>query len=255
MKSLIIAIVVRLQVPRLRSDAIYSKDVESAGKPLETRLVGAHLPGRGFTGFWVYPFYSQGASGCASLLHRIFNSILRKDGKLPRVLLLHMDNTSKENKNNLMIKYLCFLVFHGVFDEVRILFLLVGHTHSVIDQRFSVISRELSAQDAYTLLQLMQLVAPLKLGGSAEDHDYFEVKQALDFFWLLHKDQTWYLKGFATLCVDDKKHCIHAMKMSKGTEGDVVLEYKEHDRPGPWSGHHETNAPIPVSSNPPPPPH
>jgi hypothetical protein len=159
MRPLLLSIVIdgmdskKAQVPRLRSDAIFSKDVDNSGRPLETRLVGAHLPGRGFMGFWVYPYFSQGASGCATLIHRILCAVLRKEGRLPRVLVLHMDNTCKENKNNEMVKYLAFLVFHDVFDEVRIVFLLVGHTHTIIDQRFSVISRALSSKDAYTLLQ------------------------------------------------------------------------------------------------------
>ena len=53
----------KAQVPRVRSDAVYSKDVENTGKPLDTRLVGAHLPGRYFLGFWTYPFFTQGGSG------------------------------------------------------------------------------------------------------------------------------------------------------------------------------------------------
>jgi len=228
--------------------------VDAAGRPLETRLVGAHLPGRGFIGFWVYPYFPQGASGCATLLHRIFNSVLRKDGKLPRILLLHMDNTCKENKNNLVIKYLAFLVHHNVFDEVRILFLLVGHTHSIIDQRFSVISRALREQDAYTLDQLGALVEVLELGFKKEDNRYYYIKQAMDWSWLLDDTVSYKFKGFQTLNLDGVKHAIHSIRLRKDRSGQVVFSYKEHDRPGPWQGHFETRAPLPVFKEVPNPP-
>lgn len=170
----------KAQVPRLRSDAVFSKDVENAGKPLDTRLIGAHLPGRCFLGFWTYPFFVQGGSGSTTVLHRILQSILDCDGKLPRVFNVLMDNTCKEKKNNQVIKYLAFLVRSGVFDEVRIIFLLVGHTHSIIDQRFSVMTRELSVKDAPTLKALIAMVEKLKLGSKdAQDNSYFDVQQAL----------------------------------------------------------------------------
>lgn len=165
-----------------------------------------------------------------------------------------MDNTCKENKNNLMVKYLGFLVHHGVFDEVRVLFLLVGHTHSVIDQRFSVISRELSAQDAYTLDQLVKLVAQLSLGLAAESNRYFVVKQALDWSWLLSDAVGWHMKGFNSTTIDGIKHALHAIRIRKDDSGEVVFEYKEHDRPGPWLGHYDTNEPIPLFKAAPTPP-
>jgi hypothetical protein len=60
---------------------------------------------------------------------------------------------------------------------VLMVFLLVGHTHSIIDQRFSVMTRELLVKDAPTLEALIYLVKKLKLGAvSATVNLYFEVK-------------------------------------------------------------------------------
>lgn len=242
----------KAQVPRCRSDAVYSKDVESSGKPLDTRLVGAHLPGRWFHGFWTYPNFVQGGSAGATVLHRVLCAVLKRERCLPRVFIVLMDNTCKENKNNCVIKYLALLVFYGVFDEVIVVFLLVGHTHSIIDQRFSVISRHLSARDATTLAELIRLVAELKLGQeNPADNEHVEVKQALDWGWLLSNDLTWYIQGFGTKTVDGVKHAVHAIRLSMlhpplKTAGTVVFQYKEHDRPGPWLGHYQTNEPLPV---------
>lgn len=246
----------KAQVPRVRSDAVYSKDVENTGKPLDTRLVGAHLPGRYFLGFWTYPFFTQGGSGSASILHRILQHVLDKEGTLPRVFIVLMDNTCKENKNNQVIKYLAFLVKVGVFDEVLVIFLLVGHTHSIIDQRFSVMTRELSVRDAATLIALIELVKKLKLGSEAASFNvYTEVEQALDWSWLLSDQLTWHFQGFQTKTIDGEKHAVHAIRLSLDDTGEVVFQYKEHDRPGPWLGHCETNEPLPVfKASPAPPP-
>lgn len=245
----------KAECPRVRSDALFSKDVDNAGKPLKTRLVGGHVQGRGFFGFWIYPYFKQGGSGCATLLHRIISKVLRgSGGTLPRILLIHMDNTCKENKNNLVIKYLAFLVFHGVFDEVRILFLLVGHTHTIIDQRFSVITRELSARDAYTLPQLLQHVGKLAFGLSSDLNYQQQVKQSLDWEWLNADDLSWFFQGFATKVIEGQKHAIHSIRICKDANGQVAFQYKEHDRPGPWSGHHVTGQPLPVFKKAPIPP-
>lgn len=110
----------------MRSDAAYSKDLDSTGKTLDTRLVGMHVPGSGFYGRWTYPLFKQGGDGTCTLLLRLFNEILAKQGNLPRVLLLMLDNTSKENKNNQVMSFLAYLVQQGVFDSVQVKKVLGG---------------------------------------------------------------------------------------------------------------------------------
>lgn len=52
----------KTEIPRVKSDAAYSKDIENTGLRLKTRLMGVHVAGkeRGFAGFWEYPFYKLG---------------------------------------------------------------------------------------------------------------------------------------------------------------------------------------------------
>jgi hypothetical protein len=57
-------------------------------------------------------------------------------GNLPQVLYLELDNTSHENKNQIVFGYLSMLVEMGIFQKVKVGFLLVGHTHDHIDQIF-----------------------------------------------------------------------------------------------------------------------
>jgi hypothetical protein len=56
---------------------------------------------------------------------------------IPEVLYLQLDNTSRENKNQIVFGYLNMLVELGNFQKVKFGFLLVWHTHDHIDQMFS----------------------------------------------------------------------------------------------------------------------
>lgn len=241
----------KTQVPWLRSDAVYSKDLENTGKTYDTRLVGMHVPMHGFYGWWVEPLYKQGGSGTCSLLHRLFCDLLDRNKRLPRVLVLMLDNTVKENKNNQVVQYLALLVHKGVFDRIVVVFLLVGHTHSIIDQRFSVIHRALSTNDAFTLTDLVTLTKDLTLKDGKTNVRYNQqkvVKQSLDFGWLANFSYSF--KGFQTTRIDGEKHTAHSLQLFRD-QGTVKLAYKDLDVPGPWLGHYVTNNPFEVFKSPP----
>ena len=63
------------------------------------------------------------------------------------MLRIQVDNCSQENKNQYMFAFCVALVGLGYFAEVYLSFLLVGHTHEDIDQRFNVISSTLKRHD------------------------------------------------------------------------------------------------------------
>ena len=79
-----------------------------------------------------------GANVTIDVIHRTLTSML-KEGQthLPPVLNLQLDNCGRENKNRYLLAYLFMLVHLGVFVEVEVNFLMVGHTHEDIDQAFS----------------------------------------------------------------------------------------------------------------------
>ena len=68
-------------------------------------------------------------------------------GKLPPKLYMQLDNCSGDNKNYTILAFCNFLVDQGVFEEVEVGYLPVGHTHEDIDQAFSVLSRHLRNRD------------------------------------------------------------------------------------------------------------
>lgn len=60
----------KVAVPRLRSDALFSKDLTQEGDVLQSKLMGFLIPGvnTGFMNYWLTPQYKQGASHTATLL-------------------------------------------------------------------------------------------------------------------------------------------------------------------------------------------
>jgi hypothetical protein len=66
--------------------------------------------------------------------------LLKEQGHpFPRIINYQFDNCG-ENKNRFMFAYCSKLVEDGCVDAVFLDFLVVGHTHSTIDQYFSVLA-------------------------------------------------------------------------------------------------------------------
>ena len=65
-----------------------------------------------------------------------------------------MDNTVKDNRNNIVYGFLAALVDRGFVAEVQLSFLPVGHTHEDIDAFFSRIARQIKKKPCLTLGEL-----------------------------------------------------------------------------------------------------
>jgi hypothetical protein len=75
---------------------------------------------------------------------------------LLRNVLLQMDNCLKDNKNWHLLAFLSLLTVKDVFEEMKLGFLIVGHTHEDIDGCFSYLSKKLREQNNYVLANLMK---------------------------------------------------------------------------------------------------
>ncbi len=75
---------------------------------------------------------------------------------LPKKFLLQMDNCVKDNKNKYLLAFLSLLMAKEVFQEVKLKFLVVGHTHEDIDGCFGYLSENLREQNIYILVDLMK---------------------------------------------------------------------------------------------------
>jgi len=75
----------------------------------------------------------------------------------PECLHLTFDNAAGECKNQWMFRFLGLLVLHGVFKYITVSTLLVGHTHDIVDQLFSIWARVLRIHNAETYEKLRAL--------------------------------------------------------------------------------------------------
>ena len=75
---------------------------------------------------------------------------------LPKNLYLQLDNSAKDNKNQYLMAFLSLLTARGVFKEIQVGFLLVGHTHEDIDAYFSHLSKSLKSKNTFVVANLMK---------------------------------------------------------------------------------------------------
>lgn len=222
----------------LPHQAVVSKDVDGAGLPLSSKLVGARVFAHGFFGFWTLPRYEQGASCTGTIVLKTLQLLEERlpDCKLPPVLILQLDNCGRENKNQYLIRLLSLLIQRGSFIRVELHFLPVGHTHSQIDQLFSVVYRHTKAKNIYSLPEMVasvnELFASLGFCYNEEVQDIIDLKTMTDSF-------SHVLKGLGTARDPDtgRKISIHSIRLEKGPDGMVRLWYKEDDAAGQWLGH------------------
>ena len=112
-----------------------------AGLPFWSyKLMATYAYGYGFTPFLVHSSQKMGANLTWTVLWLTLCAMRKHYGFWPPVLHLTLDNTSGENKNETLLAMCAWLVASGRFKQVRVLFLMVGHTHVIIDHIFGVIT-------------------------------------------------------------------------------------------------------------------
>ena len=115
---------------------------------LRTHIIGAIAHQRDTYAFTCPSHIAQGHNVSIQVLKEVLLDIKTKEGKLPPKLCLQLDNTTKQNKGRFLFGYLAYLLHMGIFQEIEVAFLPVGHTHEDIDQFFSRISVYLRVHNA-----------------------------------------------------------------------------------------------------------
>jgi hypothetical protein len=146
---------------------------------LRMALVGAlthgHQPG---ASAYLFPCdFPKDSSTTVQVVFNVLSEVksLRESGRLPPVVYLQLDNTTRENKNKTMLAALFLLVLHGHVRKIKLSFLPKGHTHEDIDSFFSDIAKILIRCAAYTPMKLKQLIMRCK-GREPTVHDLEEVR-------------------------------------------------------------------------------
>ena len=114
-------------------------------------------------GFLNLPDLTKNSSMTVSILHRSITkqieAHIEKFGDLrnwPKRLHICFDNAVGENLNSNVFMYLGALVHHGIFERITVGTLLVGHTHNINDQSFSVYSKYLDKHEIISLQEMMK---------------------------------------------------------------------------------------------------
>lgn len=115
---------------------------------LKQKLMGVLVHGHGS---YVYVLHPPVKSGANFTIECIWRTLLKletkyRDDKVawPKSLMLQLDNAS-DNKSYSILAFCSYLVERGVFGEIKLSYLIVGHTHEDIDQFFSVISQHFAS--------------------------------------------------------------------------------------------------------------
>lgn len=143
--------------------------VDQAMTKVGVHLMGAIVHGRRPYAFTFLENIKHGTNVTIECLHRIFRHVRETEGALPKILQLQMDNTCKQNKNKYMLGWMFHLVSIGTFDEVRLNFFPVGHTHADVDQMFSRLAVHLMGVDSKSragLLRCLREGFSMSNGGS-----------------------------------------------------------------------------------------
>jgi hypothetical protein len=82
---------------------------------------------------------------------------------LPPILNVQMDNAARDNKNRFVFCFWSLLVAKGIFREVYVNFMLVGHTHDDIDALFRRWSMLLRKENFPTISLLIKSFMEVEL--------------------------------------------------------------------------------------------
>jgi hypothetical protein len=133
-------------------------------KGIESRYVKTHLCGVLVHGIglychiWIDAHQKHDSNQVVTSIMKVLHNVKQRRSKLPPYLRIQAYNYGRENKNVYILALYGTLVALGIFKEIQLSFLLVGHTHEDIDQRFSTISATLKRQDIHSLKELMSTI-------------------------------------------------------------------------------------------------
>jgi hypothetical protein len=140
-------------VPKFKQSV---KGIESHN--IKMHLCGVLVHGIGlYCHVWIDAHHKHDSNQVVTSIMKVLQDVKQRRNRLPPYLRIQADNCGRENKNVYILALCGTLVALGIFKEIQLSFLLVGHTHEDIDQRFSTISAALKRQDIHSLKELLSI--------------------------------------------------------------------------------------------------
>lgn len=162
------------------------------GKQIKNRLFTVQVICGAACQFYMNVSVDQLIAGGANLaieiqrvaIETLATELAKLGQELPKIINFQFDNCG-ENKNKEMFAFFASVIELEIFDEIRVNFLIVGHTHSNLDQFFSVYSKKIRKSEFIASPLAMQ-----ELYNSAHNltkHPEFEPRRhALEFLRFTH---------------------------------------------------------------------
>ena len=154
-------------------------------KGIESRYVKTHLYGvlvHGvdlYTDIWIDAHHKHDSNQVVTSIMHVLQDVCNWRGNiLPPKLCIQAENYGKENQNQYMFALCATLVVFKYFAEVHLSFLIVGHTHEDIDQKFNTISKTLKSRDIDSMKELLELVRK-----KASHTKAFATSRHLEYVW------------------------------------------------------------------------
>lgn len=159
-------------------------------------------PVKAYILFHCHDFVGGGANCGIEILRlsllKLAELLAERGMNIPMFIALQFDN-SGENKNKYMFAYLSVLIELGIFVTFKVSFLIVGHTHCIIDQWFSSLTKLLFAPycvlTPYAIEELLNLPRDEKSKFSRPQkqhhvHAVYDFKSAIEPY--INKDIKWF---------------------------------------------------------------
>jgi hypothetical protein len=204
-------------------------------------------------GYWLYvadPRVAVNANYNVHVLHLSLHALFKKvkedpDANWPTVFHFQIDGAS-DNKARVLFMYMEYLVRTNVFDVIYVNFLIVGHTHNFIDQRFVAITKQLRREVVKCLQDYLDSVARSYTDPNCKPTEVIVVDFVPDYTKWLVVDCGDKFEGFALRTPDELRPHQFVFKVTHvSTEPDTCfvnqtrgckLDYKNLTIDGaPWN--------------------
>jgi hypothetical protein len=210
----------------------YRSHASSAAQKVKMHLMGAIAHGLQAFLFTCPPHIAQGHNVTIQALFAVLVHVKRTTGRIPPILYIQLDNTTKQNKGKFLMGYLGTLVKAGVIQEAFVHFLPVGHTHEDIDQLFSRVSVYMRRHDAPDDEALRQCCRrSFKKYG----------KPPIVVAWEKVANISGYLKPLLSIGVSDDITLYHHIRIARARLGDHAGEVVLQARTWPGSPDEDKN--------------
>jgi hypothetical protein len=107
----------KTDIMRLKRETASSSALTKLGVSVIGVISHGHEPRA--TAYLVPSEYPKDSSFTMHIVAKTILRTLERNGYLPPIFYLQLDNTGRENKNKTMLAFMSLLVEHGIFDKVR----------------------------------------------------------------------------------------------------------------------------------------